>query len=266
MEVNTKLRKIKGVYKITNTVNGKCYVGSAVDVYNRGSMYRHLIKRKKLHNIHLQSSMLKYGFDKFTFELLERCSKNLSLEKLHIVEQHFINKLNPEYNKRLIVDTNQLLKHSQKTKDKISQSLKEAFKSGKKVINKIQVHNVKVSLFNLKGDLILDFLSLSCCAKFIGCTKQSVSYACNSNTHRVADYIVLRTKEFYKIKKVLNVKKRGSALSVEILDVFTNTKYCFETSRAACKFVNIKEGTIRNFFTKNKLIKNKFKVLKYERN
>lgn len=51
MKIDIALKKVTGIYKITNTINNKSYVGSSVDVYQRGCTYKHLIKRKKYYNI-----------------------------------------------------------------------------------------------------------------------------------------------------------------------------------------------------------------------
>lgn len=68
---------VTGIYKITNTVNQKCYVGQAVNVQER---WRQHIKRgvgaEAATRNKLYPAMLKYGPEKFTFELLESCSRD----------------------------------------------------------------------------------------------------------------------------------------------------------------------------------------------
>lgn len=66
-----------GIYKITNTINGKCYIGKAVNVEVR--LRQH--KTGYHSNIHLQSSIKKYGIDKFKFELLEECTRDKLSER-----------------------------------------------------------------------------------------------------------------------------------------------------------------------------------------
>jgi len=263
MKIDIAFRKVTGVYKITNTVNNKSYIGSSVDVYQRGCMYKHLIKRKKLHNKHLQSSVEKYGYDNFTFEILHKCEKNVSLFELHQLEQLYINKINPAYNKRTIVDTNQLLSHSQETKDKISKSLKESFKNGSKVINRIQEHNIKVSLFDLSGNHIQDFPGLAHCAEFIGIKYQSVTFAINSQRKRVKQYIVLRTEESHTIESFLNKPRLSYAKKVTVLDVDTNDIIEFTNCKNCSEFIKCKQGTVKKYFENGKLWKNKYKILNY---
>jgi group I intron endonuclease len=74
-----KKKRRSGVYKITNTFNNKCYIGSAID----------LTKRKKEHfsgshtNKILKQAMKKYGKESFRFDILMLCKP----EDLLFVEQ-----------------------------------------------------------------------------------------------------------------------------------------------------------------------------------
>jgi group I intron endonuclease len=264
MKIDIALKKVTGIYKITNTINNKSYVGSSVDVYQRGCMYKHLIKRKKLHNKHLQSSVEKYGYDNFTFELLNKCKENTSVFDLHQLEQFYINKINPEYNKRTVVDTNHLLSHSQETKDKISKSLKESFKNGSKVINRIQEHNIKVSLFDLFGNHIQDFPGLAHCAEFVGVKYTSITYAIKSKRRRVKKYIVLRTEESNLVKDFLNLPKINYAKKVVVLDIVTNNTHQFINCKLCAEFLECKPTTVKKCYENGKIWKNKYKIINYE--
>lgn len=59
------------IYKIRNVVNGKFYVGSAVDTRTRFRQHRRLLKNGTHHCKHLQSAWNKYGEDVFKFEVVE---------------------------------------------------------------------------------------------------------------------------------------------------------------------------------------------------
>jgi group I intron endonuclease len=264
MKINKSFRKVVGVYKITNTINNKSYIGSSIDVYQRGCMYKHLIKRKKLHNKHLQSSVEKYGYDNFTFELLDKCKKDTSIFDLHQLEQFYINKLSPEYNKRTVVDTNHLISHSQKTKDKISKSLKESFKNGGKVINRIQEHNIKVSLFDLKGNHIEDFPGLAHCADFVKVKYQSITSAINSKRRRIKQFLVLKTEESHLIKEFINIPKICYAKKVIILDINNNKVIEFNTHKECASFIKCNIQTLKTYGKNNKIWKEKYKIIKYE--
>lgn len=85
--------KTCGVYKITNIINGKFYIGSSVKVVNRFSNHFNR-DRRRYPNKPFYKDITKYGIENFTFEVLEECDRELLIEK----ELYYYNKLKPEYN------------------------------------------------------------------------------------------------------------------------------------------------------------------------
>ena len=75
-----------GIYKITNNINGKFYVGQSIDIQRR--FLEH--KTQKNSRIILDKAIQKYGAENFSLEVLEKCSK----EQLNEKEQYWILKLN----------------------------------------------------------------------------------------------------------------------------------------------------------------------------
>ncbi len=61
-----------GIYVITNAVNGKVYVGSAVNIPGRWRVHKSDLRRGVHHSSHLQAAWNKYGDAAFTFSVLER--------------------------------------------------------------------------------------------------------------------------------------------------------------------------------------------------
>lgn len=70
-------KNITGIYRITNVLNGKCYVGQAVDVPERWKQH---IKRGLGAEVptknKLYPAMQEIGPENFIFELLEECSRD----------------------------------------------------------------------------------------------------------------------------------------------------------------------------------------------
>ena len=87
-------RKIRGVYKITNTVTKDFYIGSSTDVKKRWSHHKCLSVWNEHPNNPMYLDMRKYGKDKFVFEILEEAEP----EELKEKEQQFIETLKPTYN------------------------------------------------------------------------------------------------------------------------------------------------------------------------
>ena len=86
--------KISGVYKITNTVTGDCYIGSSKDVKQRWAAHKCPSSLKRFPNNQLYQDMRKYGVDNFDFQILEEVEESFLKE----MEQQFIEKLHPTYN------------------------------------------------------------------------------------------------------------------------------------------------------------------------
>ena len=110
-----------GIYKITNKVNGKIYVGSSINVFNRWRVHKCCLINNEHHSILLQRAWNRHGEQNFVFEVVEEVSKK---EKLIEREQHYLDVLKPEYNICKIAGNTLGFKHSEEAKQKISASLK----------------------------------------------------------------------------------------------------------------------------------------------
>ena len=63
----------KYIYRITNTINNKCYIGQTKDYEQRFAEHKRLLRRNKHQNPHLQSAWNKYGEKNFSFDVIEYC-------------------------------------------------------------------------------------------------------------------------------------------------------------------------------------------------
>lgn len=75
-----------GIYKITNTKNGKVYIGQSVDIDKRFKQHKKLLRENNHINYLLQDDWNVYGEDSFTFEVVEKCRSPY----LNEIEQHLI--------------------------------------------------------------------------------------------------------------------------------------------------------------------------------
>jgi group I intron endonuclease len=85
---------LSGIYKITNIVNNKIYIGSSCNLKNREWQHFNQLKRNKHSSIKLQNAYNKYEKDKFKFEIIAKCPEQYLIK----LEQWFIDNLKPEYN------------------------------------------------------------------------------------------------------------------------------------------------------------------------
>ena len=109
------------VYKITNLINGKCYIGQTTgNVKYRWRQHKNSSKYKNKSILGL--AIAKYGKDNFTFEVLENCS----IDQLDDKERYYIkfyNSLTPNgYN--METGGNSLKKLSKETIHKIKATRK----------------------------------------------------------------------------------------------------------------------------------------------
>lgn len=74
-----------GIYKITNTIDGKCYIGQSIHIE-----YRWIQHCSSNYDSVIHRAIEKYGKSNFTFQILEECNK----ESLDEREQYWIKKYN----------------------------------------------------------------------------------------------------------------------------------------------------------------------------
>lgn len=77
-----------GIYKITNKINGRVYIGQSKSIGTRWSSHLNRLECRKHENKELQNDYDVFGYSIFTFEILEECEENelLKLEKQYIVK------------------------------------------------------------------------------------------------------------------------------------------------------------------------------------
>lgn len=125
--INNLARKVKvmaaGIYQIKNTVNGKLYIGSAVDIAARWGRHRFDLRKGSHHSKKLQRAWNKYGEKSFVFEVIHSCERWCLL----FFEQVFMNAESVVingYNVEPTAGSSLGRRHSEATKKKISDNNK----------------------------------------------------------------------------------------------------------------------------------------------
>lgn len=151
-----------GVYKITNQINSKFYIGSSNNLKRRKSAHFSLLKNGKSHNLILQNAVNKYGIENFKFEIIVECN----VEFLFTIEQQLVDQLKPEYNiaiKNVAVPTGLPYKnktlYSKYAKDRLKKDKNFGWKS-----------RVIVQLDSKNGIPIKEFKSLKEYAETYNCS------------------------------------------------------------------------------------------------
>ena len=121
-EIN-KISRDSGIYKITNIINNKVYIGSAFNLHNRIYIHCYLLRRNEHHNPHLQSAWNKYSESSFEFNVIEICNRDdlLTREQFWLDEyKSYDNKYG--YNICKIAGNTSGRRFSEETKQKMRES------------------------------------------------------------------------------------------------------------------------------------------------
>lgn len=79
---------------ITNKITKKKYIGKSKDLLERINSYLNTNFIKSKGNSKIHKALLKFGYDNFSFTILEHCDISLLSQR----EQLYINQFKPQYN------------------------------------------------------------------------------------------------------------------------------------------------------------------------
>ena len=126
------------IYKITNLVNDKFYVGSTTNTRERFRTHRNKLRTNKHHTKHLQAAWNKYGEEKFSFAVIKVVPDGASLQEAediwlqtHVGKEYCYNsglrsgapwrggnkEDHPNYGKQMSEETKQLICDARHTQD-----------------------------------------------------------------------------------------------------------------------------------------------------
>ena len=185
------IQNIPGIYKITNIINGKSYIGQSL--YLKKRIRRHLSYKSHKDNLALYKAFDKYGVDKFIIEILEtidteKCD-NIKSE-LDILEIFYIKKYNSYisgYNKTIGGDAGiTRYKFTEEQRRKVSEH------------QKLCAHNFykPVYLKNIISGNIKNYISERHAAEDLKCSHSQISCVCNQKLYLLKnEWVGGRTKE-----------------------------------------------------------------------
>ena len=197
------MHKNIGVYKITNIINNKCYIGSSITLHERILKHKSLLLSGKHHSSKLQRSYNKYGIENFKYEILENCNKEETIGR----EQYWMDLYNPELNilkiagsclgckrnpegreKRRLIRLG--MKHTQEAKDKMSKTrtgVKRSKESIQKMIKtntgrfaKRGKHLKSVYQLDLQDNIINEFISIREASRQTGIARGGIQLTCKN--------------------------------------------------------------------------------------
>ena len=134
-----------GIYRWTNLVNGKTYIGSCSNLSSRFLKYfnsRSLRKNSMLINM----AILKYKLGNFSLDILEYCTK----KDVILREQYYLDTYTPKYNIFKIAGSSLGYKHNEDSLSKIS-SRKISEETLNNMRNRVQSTNTKIKISKAIG-------------------------------------------------------------------------------------------------------------------
>lgn len=202
--INNKTKT--GIYRWNNLVTGKSYVGSAISLSNRFTIYYSLGALKSKINkgsSAIYSALLKYGYSNFSLDILEYCESNVLISR----EQHFIDLFKPEYNILKIAGSKLGFKHPETTKAQMRinnkgvnnpffgkrHTLDSRIKIGESLKSSVTINimpkmitpetrlklstrtrGVSIKVFDLKDNLVKEFPTITSAAKHFNVSNRTV--------------------------------------------------------------------------------------------
>lgn len=160
--------KKTGIYRWTNVLSKKSYIGSAINLSHRFKNYyniSYLEKEIQKNKSMIYRALLKYGYHKFKLDILEFCIPSILVER----EQYYLDKFKPEYNILKVAGSLKGYKHS-KTSIELIRATKLGRKrtdSAKLIIAESSKQAQGVIVINNNTGVSTEFTSIRKAAKFI---------------------------------------------------------------------------------------------------
>lgn len=246
--ITEDLKNVCGIYKITNLVNGKIYIGSTKNMRMRLWKHRALLRHNKHHNQHLQNSWNKYGEDNFDYCILETCDESNQYER----EQFYIDTYHPEYNIAEIVE---LPSYSEASRKKHSETRKQMFAEGKLTPTK----TTEIYMYNLNGDFIKKYSSLVEASRELNINRHLIGKNLSGENKRCHEY-VFKYEYSPSIPPYVKAPKDNS-YTWKTVHVYNDAEeYFFDKAQDCCEYFGVHLVYIRDAIKHHRRFKRKYTI------
>ena len=250
-------RKKSGIYRWVNNINGRSYVGSAVNIGLRLSQH---FKGDKS-NIPLQNAINKYGLNNFSIHILEYCDK-LSLI---ITEQYYFNLIEQKYNIYPTAGSPLGHKPSEDSRNKMSNAKKgeKNYLFGKNLSKEIrtkmsQAKGTTVFLYSLDFQLLNIFSSIRAVTKHLNSYDHTISKYIKSRAVFRNEYILSLSPLEKNFDHIYNIDSPGKALTIYLYSLDHELLKTFSSATQAAKYLKSKKETIIKYARSGEIFRDQY--------
>jgi hypothetical protein len=173
--------KTRCIYRITNILTNKHYVGSTFNLKERISRHVNYLNRNCHHSWKLQESFTIHTIKNFIVEVLEDCEK-MNNDELHNREIFYIKKFDSVINGFNCILNSKKYKKFKQTSNSISKQIKS--------------RSIPVIGINITTKEKIYFESLSDAAKFINDQSTNITKCCKGVLRFVKNFVFVYNKDF----------------------------------------------------------------------
>jgi len=139
-----------GIYGITCTITNKVYIGKSINIKNRWSAHRFMLRRGKHDNSYLQHAWNLHGEENFLFSIIEETSKeDLQDKEIYYIDLYKACNRQFGYNLRKEDKTTKQL--TEETRKHVSEKLKQYHASKAKPVYLLNLNTGELILYNKRG-------------------------------------------------------------------------------------------------------------------
>lgn len=250
-----------GIYKITNLINGHCYIGQSIQIEKRWKNHKIIAfnPNEKGYQYPLYRAIRKYGLENFIFEIIEQCSQKDLNEK----ESYWIETLKPEYNQTQGGDNH--FHYSKLTLEQVQNIQKQLIQDQEGLIShadlakKYKVHKDTIRDINVGRSWLNENLSYPLHYSKFDARKPKIQKKCSKCGKKIYKY-----NQSGLCKECYNQQRSGQAKKNSIIDRDTlknliRTKSFVQIGRD----FNVTDNTIRKWCDKFGLPRKSSEIKKY---
>jgi len=285
MKYINELKEKSGIYIISNDIDHRIYVGSAINFKHRYRTHKSNLLKGKNCNVKLLNFINKYGIEHLTFTAAESCSKECMIK----LEQEYLDRLLPfnenGFNINKLAESPLGYKHTDAAKTKmklrekriVSQEEKQKLsnmrkgiprdeKIRQKMIEKTMHLRKTVLAFNNKHELIKEFNGSSDCASYFNITKNAVKQNARNKSKTSSGVAFIYKEDMIKLTQEelqFELKRRFNNENLSQISVFnidTKQTKTYNTISEFCKEINSKPSSVVSSIKRNTTLYKKYKI------